>query len=577
MQFEQYIKKNTLNTERVDGTSPCVPDGLFTSCCQCHRMILTDDLYQNHMVCPVCQSYQRMDAHTRIIELVDPGTFEEWDTGIREQNPCKCDGYLKKVKQLKESTGLDEAVVTGKGKINDQDVVIGVCDTRFLMGSMGRVVGEKITRAVERATNEGLPVILFTCSGGARMQEGIISLMQMEKTSAALRRLDQAGNLYISVLTDPTTGGVTASFAMLGDIILAEPGALVGFAGPRVIKQTIGQELPEGFQRAEFLLKHGLIDRIVERKDMKATLGFLLRIHRNAADSHMHQYKSYLDQIYAKKIDEKTMRKESDQEKSNTLAAWDKVMVARDKNRPTTIDFIQMLTKDFYELHGDRAYADDGAVVGGLALFGRQPVTIIGHQKGKSTKENVYRNFGMPYPEGYRKALRLMKQAEKFHRPILLLVDTPGAYCGVGAEERGQGEAIARNLFEMSTLKVPILTIVTGEGGSGGALALAVADEVWMLENAVYSVLSPEGYASILWKDATKAKQAAKVMHITAIELKKLGVIEKIIPEFPVLCESNNNRVTLYLKRQIAEFLCNYERMDVEEMMENRYQRFRKY
>lgn len=579
---KEYIELDTENTAgesdtEVQGEFPNVPDGLYTKCEGCHEMVLTEDIYRNHFVCPKCGHYMKIDAKTRIGMVIDKETFTEWDKEICSNNPCDFKGYPEKLEKLKSSTGLEEAVVTGTGKIDGNQVVIGVCDTRFLMGSMGYAVGEKLTRAIERATQQKLPLILFTCSGGARMQEGIVSLMQMAKTSAALKKFDEAGGLYITVLTDPTTGGVTASFAMLGDIILAEPGALVGFAGPRVIRQTIGEELPEGFQRAEFLLEHGLIDNIVERRFLRSTLSQLIRLHTKPKNSAMEQYQVYLNEIYAKKIDiAKEEARFASKSGKDTLNAWEKVQIARSSTRPTALDYIGYITKDFYELHGDRAYRDDGAVVGGIAMFGKQPVTVIGQQKGANTKENILRNFGMPYPEGYRKALRLMKQAEKFHRPILCFVDTPGAYCGIGAEERGQGEAIARNLFEMSDLKVPVLSIVIGEGGSGGALALAVANEVWLMENSTYSILSPEGFASILWKDATKADKAAEVMKLTAADLLKMGIIERVIPEFPVVSSDNINRVTLYMKRKIAEFLIKYEKVSEEELVNDRYQRFRK-
>ena len=553
--------------------APNVPDGLYTKCESCHEMILTEDFTQNAYVCPKCGHYMKIGAYERIKMVFDAQTFEEWDEEFTGGNPCHFKGYEEKLGDLQRDTGLNEAVITGKGKIDGMEAAVGVCDTRFLMGSMGYVVGEKLTRAIERATVEKLPLIIFTCSGGARMQEGIVSLMQMEKTAAALKKFDAAGGLYITVLTNPTTGGVTASFAMLGDIILAEPQALVGFAGPRVIRQTIGEELPEGFQRTEFLLEHGLIDNIVERRFLKQTLSTLLRLHKKPQAETMSRYQQYLDDIYAKKIDikkEEALLAAKNEKKQ--LSAWEKVQIARSSKRPSALDYI---TKDFYELHGDRAYRDDGAIVGGIAFFGKQPVTVIGQQKGATTKENIVRNFGMPYPEGYRKALRLMKQAEKFHRPVLCLVDTPGAYCGIGAEERGQGEAIAKNLFEMADLKVPVLSIVIGEGGSGGALALAAGNEVWMLENSVYSILSPEGFASILWKDASKAEKAAQVMKLTAQDLKELGIIEQILPEFPVVSSDNMNRVTLYMKRKIAGFLVKYQQMGGEELAQQRYQRFR--
>lgn len=584
IKLKELFKKNNKDIDKEKKVPadeiPSVPDGLFTNCGQCHEMILTEDLYAGNMICPKCGNYFKVDAYSRISMVTDDNSFIEWDTDITESNPCEFDGYLNKVDKLKKNTGIDEAIVTGCATIGGIKTVIGICDTRFLMGSMGHVLGEKLTRAVERATKESLPVIIFTCSGGARMQEGMVSLMQMAKTSAALKKHSDAGNLYITVLTDPTTGGVTASFAMLGDIILAEPHALIGFAGPRVIKQTIGQELPKGFQSAEFLLEHGFIDSIVKREDLKDTLSLLLKYHcTNGADS-MDRYKKYLDDIYSKKIDIDKEDKNIDNKKNNiskNVSAWERVEIARGSGRPSTLDYINNLTKGFFELHGDRLYSDDGAVVGGIAMFGKQPVTVIGHQKGTTTKENIKRNFGMANPEGYRKALRLIKQAEKFHRPVICFVDTPGAYCGIGAEERGQGRAIADNLYELSTVKTPMLSIITGEGGSGGALALALTDEVWMMENSVYSVLSPEGFASILWKDKKKSHEAAEKMKMTADDLYELGVIEQIIPEFPVLCEDNINHVMMYLKRKIATFLIEYQAMDDSELINKRYNRFRRF
>ena len=394
------------------------------------------------------------------------------------------------------------------------------------MSSMGYVVGEKIARAVERATEEKLPVFMFCCSGGARMQEGIISLMQMAKTSAAFKKHSDAGLLYVSILTDPTTGGVTASFAMLGDIILGEPGALVGFAGPRVIKQTIGQELPEGFQRSEFLVEHGIIDGIITRDKMKDTMYELIVTHKQRQG-----YANFDQTDSDEKFDISEILKERLKD-DEPKTPWEKLRGARQMSRPSGFDYVKYICDDFREIHGDRTMNDDRAIVGGIGHIDGQPVTVISQVKGASMAECMERNFGMPLPDGYRKALRLMKQAEKFGRPIITFVNTPGAFCGLEAEERGMGEAIARNLYEMSSLKVPVLCILIGEGGSGGALALAVGNEVWMLENATYSILSPEGYASILWKDSNRAEEAAEVMQITAQDLKRLNVIEQVVPEY---------------------------------------------
>lgn len=547
---------------------PEAPEGILKKCNKCGAAILTDEVINGKYICPKCHGYFRIPAYKRIELVTDAGSFEEWDAkideGERPENPLDFRGYTEKVEALRVKTGLDEAVITGKATICGYPVVIGVCDGRFMMASMGHAVGEKITRAVERATEERLPVVLFTCSGGARMQEGIISLMQMAKTSAALKRHSDAGFLYIPVLTDPTTGGVTASFAMLGDIILAEPGALIGFAGPRVIEQTIGQKLPEGFQRAEFLLEHGFVDRIVTRDEMKEVLGQILKMHTVTDEKK--------EDCPEKK---KENRKNISAGKEN-VSDWERVLKSREKERPVGKDYIDRLFTDFVELHGDRYYKDDPAVVGGIAYFHGKAVTVIAQCKGKTTKENLERNFAMPSPEGYRKALRLMKQAEKFQRPVICFVDTPGAFCGMEAEERGQGEAIARNLYEMSALKVPVLSIVIGEGGSGGALALAVADEVWMMENAVYSVLSPEGFASILWKDSKKASEAAGVMRLTAADLKELKVIEEIICEPEVYREDTMVPVLCELEEKMEHFLEQYGSLSEKQLTDRRYDRFRR-
>lgn len=561
MKLQNMFKKNRKSYIPLKSERPEVPEGLLKKCNKCGAAILTEEVKSAGYICPKCQGYFRVHAYERIRMTVDEDSFEEWEKDMEFVNPLEFRGYEEKVKSLKEKTGLSEAVVTGKASIEGNPAVIAVCDGRFLMASMGQVVGEKITRAVERATKEQLPVIIFACSGGARMQEGIVSLMQMAKTAAALKRHSDAGLLYVSVLTDPTTGGVTASFAMLGDVILAEPKALIGFAGPRVIEQTIGERLPKGFQRSEFLLEHGFIDRIVERKEMRTVLENILQMHHTAQNP-----------VIQKPVQTVEKERQSVQEKD----AWERVTISRKNDRPVGQDYIRTLFSDFLEFHGDRCYGDDPAIIGGIARFAGIPVTVIAQAKGKSTKENVAHHFGMPSPEGYRKALRLMKQAEKFKRPILLFVDTPGAFCGIEAEERGQGEAIARNLFEMSSMKVPILSVVIGEGGSGGALALAVADEVWMLENAIYSVLSPEGFASILWKDSKRASEAAAVMKLTAADLKKLGVIEAVIAEPEVYTEETMQSVVFVLQKKITEFLDTHCNFSPEELAAQRYERFRK-
>ncbi len=537
-------------------------------CKACGKKVNRAEAIRRLYVCPECGGYFRVNAKNRIKMVADTGSFISWFDDIEGGNPLGFPGYEDKLHAVQEKTGLKEGVVIGKAQIYGEDTVLGVVDARFLMGSMGHVVGEKIAAAVEQATEEKLPVILFCCSGGARMQEGIVSLMQMAKTSAALKKHSEAGLLYMPVLTDPTTGGMTASFAMLGDIILAEPKALIGFAGPRVIEQTIGQKLPAGFQRSEFQVEHGFVDRIVERKDLKKTLYDILKLHHKREGFVNLEKNEQLSAAPSELMRERAA-------KTPLKNAWEKVEMARKVTRISSDEYIEAIFDGFMEMHGDRYFGDDPAILGGVAYLDGQPVTVIGVQKGKDLKDCLKHNYGMPSPEGYRKALRLMKQAEKFNRPVITFVNTSGAFCGMEAEERGQAEAIARNLYEMSALKVPILCMMIGEGGSGGALALSVGNEVWMMENATYSVLSPEGFASILWKDSKRAKEAAGVMKITAHDLHELHIVDKIIPEYGGADSKALDSIARYMKVNIREFLEREAGKTGEELAEERYKRFR--
>lgn len=592
MNLDHVFKKTTKGLYHT-GINPSVPDDLLCKCKKCGGIVLIDDVRSGGYICPKCGGYFRMSAYERIKRVADEGTFLEWDRNLVGTDPLQFEGYEAKLAATRLRTHMKEAVITGRCRIGGRQTVLCVMDGRFFMASMGEAVGEKITRAVERATKLKLPVIIFACSGGARMQEGILSLMQMAKTSAAIKRHSEAGLLYISVLTDPTTGGVMASFAMLGDIILAEPGALAGFAGQRVIEQTIHQKLPKGFQRAEFLQEHGFVDRIVKREEMRQVLSDLLMLHHAGEENVSENISGLQDKInkLARDNSDEGRREQlqsgkagADQKKEPSCnakkltyekTAWDRVRLAREQGRSISSDYIRELFPLFYELHGDRAGMDDPAVIAGIAMFENMPVTIIAQEKGKNTKEQVAHNFGMCQPGGYRKVKRLLEEAEKFKRPVICFVDTPGAYCGIEAEEQGQGEAIATSISDMSALSVPVLSIIIGEGGSGGALALATANEVWMLENAMYSILSPEGFASILWKDSHRAKEAAACMKLTAEDLLGLGVIEKVFAEEEKLPEGLP-KLTAELSKEIGFFLQKYEGINPEQVKEMRYERFRK-
>lgn len=374
----------------------------------------------------------------------------------------------------------------------------------------------------------------MTASGGARMQEGALSLMQMARTAQALAELDEAGVLVVSLVTDPTYGGVAASYATLADVIIAEPGARLGFAGPRVIEQTTGQRLPEGFQTAEFLLSRGLIDDVVPRAALRPTLARLLRLRSGEGPTRPGGHRPAERPRPATVPRGPAVHVVRTADELPERDAWEAVRLARHPMRPTAADYAAHLLQDFHELHGDRLAADCPAVIGGPGLLHGSPVMLIGHHKGgPGLEERRRRHFGMATPAGYRKAARLMRTAAKLGMPVVTLIDTPGANPGPEAESGGQALAIAENLRLMARLPVPVVAVITGEGGSGGALAFAVADRVLVSANGIYSVISPEGCAAILWKDPGAAPAAAAALRLHARDLLRLGIVDGVIPEPP--------------------------------------------
>ncbi|TCK22087.1 acetyl-CoA carboxylase, carboxyltransferase subunit beta [Pseudonocardia endophytica] len=494
----------------------------WSLCPSCGGVLYGRRLARDLLVCPDCGHHHRLTARQRLDQLLDPGSAEMLDVSASSRDVLEFTDtapYPERLERARLHTGLDEGVLVASGRICDRPLIVAAMDFRFLGGSLGAAVGEAVTLAAEAALRRSVPLLLVSASGGARMQEGAIALMQMAKTSAALGRLDEAGVPTIALVTDPTYGGVAASFATLCDVIVAEPGARLGFAGRRVIEQTIRQELPDGFQSAEMLLEQGMIDAIRPRSELRATLGRLLAAGDPPPVSDDHPTAAP-DVV-------------RDPSALPAVDAWHAVQQARDLDRPTTLDYLAGAFEDFEELRGDRVGGDCSAIVAGPARLGGQPVMVIGHQKGHSLAELTARNFGMGNPSGYRKSARLMRLAAKWGLPVLTLVDTPGAFPGPDAEERGQAVAIAENIRLMSALRVPVLSMVIGEGGSGGALALAVADEVLISERAVYSVISPEGCAAILWDDPSMAPTAAGALKLDARSLLELGVVDGVVREAP--------------------------------------------
>jgi acetyl-CoA carboxylase carboxyl transferase subunit beta len=495
-------------------------DPEWTLCPGCRTPIYGKRWRRNLRVCPECGRHGTLTAEQRLHQLADPGSVALLDPPVHSTDVLgfvDTKPYPARLADARRRTGMTEAVLCARARVDGAPAVLAVMDFRFLGGSLGAAVGQLITFAARTAIADRVPLLLVTASGGARMQEGAISLMQMAKTSAALAELDEAGVLTVSLITDPTFGGVAASFATLTDVIIAEPGARLGFAGRRVIEQTIKQELPPNFQTAEFLLERGFVDMIVPRRALRERLGALLRVGTCRPGRHL---------VPAEP--DPTVR---DPRQLPESRPWEQVRRARQVDRPTTLDYLALAFDGFQELHGDRTSGECAAVVAGFAWLAGRPVAVIGQQKGHTPAELTGRNFGMPTPAGYRKAGRIMRLAAKLRLPVITLVDTPGAYPGALAEEQGQCVAIAENIRLMTGLPVPVLSVIIGEGGSGGALALAVANQVLICSNGVYSVISPEGCAAILWQDRGAAPTAADALGVDARSLLTLGIVDGVIPE----------------------------------------------
>jgi acyl-CoA carboxylase subunit beta len=543
-----------------------VPDRPQWLLCQgCQQPIYEKRFARSLRVCPGCGWYGRLSAQERIAQLFDQGSARPVTVADTVEDPLAFTDskpYLERLRRARERTGLDDAVACVHGRILARPVVAAVMDFRFLGGSLGCAAGEQVAAAAETALHERVPFLVVTASGGARMQEGVLSLMQLAKTTQALVALDQAGILTITVVTDPTYGGVAASFATQADVILAERGAHLGFAGPRVIEQTIRQELPAGFQTAEFLSERGLIDAVVSRKELRPTLSRLLAAATDTGPATVARLSSRRSII--RRIDRLPERD-----------PWEVVRLSRVIDRPTTLDYARMLLDDFYELHGDRISGDCSAIVGGIGRFQGRAVLLIGHQKGHTAQELRSRNYGMPTPAGYRKVGRLMRLAAKLGLPVVSLIDTQGAYPGLEAERDGQAWAIADNLRLMASLPVPTIAVVTGEGGSGGALALALADRVLVMANSMYSVISPEGCAAILWNDAKIAPQAARALRIEPRELLRHGIADGVIPEPDGGAHQDHAAAAEFVRQALGEVIGELASLDAERLVRDRSARFR--
>jgi acetyl-CoA carboxylase carboxyl transferase alpha subunit/acetyl-CoA carboxylase carboxyl transferase beta subunit len=553
-----------MSAERCAGGTATLDKPSWVRCPSCGSMHYHKKLARNFQVCPDCGDHLRLTAAERIDQLADPGTVRYFDEHVRPSDPLSFTDsvpYPDRLAKAQRATGLSDAVLCATAEIGGVRVCLSVMDFRFMGGSLGCAAGEMITRAAEHALAQRIPLLIVTASGGARMQEGVLSLMQMAKVSQAIGRLGEHGLLSVSLITDPTFGGVAASYATNCDVVVVESGARMGFAGPRVIQQTIRQELPEDFQNADFLLAHGQVDAVQPRRELRGWLRNLFAATDTSGAPVLEPARVLV----------------RDPEQLPAVDPLRIVASARDVNRPTTLDYIAQLCEDFVELHGDRVFGDCPAIVAGFARFHGRPIAIIGHQKGHDTKELVARNFGLPRPEGYRKALRVMQLAARLGIPVVSLVDTPGAYPGVDAEERGQSGAIAQSILGMSALPTPVVTVVTGEGGSGGALGLAVSDRVMVMADGFYSVISPEGCAAILWGRSEAAAEAAAAMRITARDLLRLGVVDGVVPEPDGGVAAAPMDAVDLLDAALREVLPDLLATDGRQLVEQRRERFRSF
>ncbi len=538
---------------------------MWIKCEACGRLVYYKDYKANHYICPRCGRAFIMTPKQRFDLLFDNNEWTKIKLPTVSDDPLNFVdriSYKDRLAEARSETGYKDAITTADGVIGGIPATICVLNGDFMLGSMGRAAGDGIVSSMEHAIDLKQPFIMVTCSGGARMQENILSLMQMARTTVAVNKLHANGIPYIVLLTDPTFGGVTASFAMLGDIHIAEKGARIGFAGRRVIEQNIREKLPSNFQTADYLYEHGMVDLVVPRNELKDKLEKILAV----LTKRKKEPKSI--NVSTPVSDSKKVRGMGENE------AYDKVLLARNENRPHFLDYVNGIVDDWTYLAGDRVYGEDPAMCGGIGFWRGIPAVIIGQEKGRTIETRQFHRFGMPNPEGYRKAQRLMRLAEKFKLPLISLFDTAGAFAGSAAEERGQSQAIAATIATGLDIKTPYVAVNVGEGGSGGAIAVGTGDRVLMLENAIYSVIAPESCASILWKDNKYKAVAASAMKLTAKDMANFNIVDQIIDEPAGGAHTDWQTTMELLASAVANQIEDLQKLPAEEMAQHRAEKF---
>jgi acetyl-CoA carboxylase carboxyl transferase subunit beta len=522
-------------------------------CLSCSADLEGSKSYERFRVCHSCGFHFHLTARERLATLLDVGSFHEDDRGVTNIDPLSFrdkQSYRSRVINAQRRTGLTESALTGTGSIYGRELVAAVIDFSFLGGSIGVAAGERLARAFEKATSRRVPVVLICSTAGTRMQEGLLALMQAPRIAAAVRRHDRAGLPYIAVLTDPTTGSAYTGFVNLADVILSEPNALVGYAALRALQEAAGTDLPEGAHTSEAHLKRGLIDAVVPRPQLRDSIAQLL-------DLLMNDYRL-------------TAQKEPREGHSyhTPRTAWQQVQISRHADRPNATDLIARMSTSFVALRGDRSGEDDVLIQAGVGSLAGEAVLFLGQVRPHGKPAHIS-------TAGFRKARRAMMLARKFEIPVVTLIDTDGADPSLANEEAGLGFAVAQCMASMLELPVPTVAVITGEANSEGAMAMAVADRVLMLDNAVYEVIRPEDAAMILYGGAGSAGEAAERLRLTSHDCLRLGIIDHTVPEPGDGAHTDHAEAALLLRRAILRELSRIQRTRPKRRLEQRYARYR--
>ena len=528
-------------------------------CLLCEEPISESQTYLTYRVCPFCRFHYTLSARQRIELLADKGTFKESHKYLSSVAPLSFSGrssYRKLLSQDQNRTGLTEAAVTGRCRIDGIDTMLVVLDFGFMGGSMGIVVGEKVATAMEAAARRHLPLVAIVTGGGARVQEGVLSLMQMAKTVTAAKRVKEEGVPFIVLLANPSTGQAYASFANLADVILAEPGSLIGLSPLRTLREASNMPLPLDAHTAEAHLGHGLLDNVVDREALQERLATLLKI--------------FTSQRLGKANFKELLK--IDLEEPSEPAAWEAVTIARDTERPMAMAYIRSMLDPFIELRCDRLNSDDRSIVGGVGFMGEQPVAIIGQQRRAALEGQ--RNH--VYPDGLRKAQRVINLASRFKLPLITLIDTQGADPGLESEEQGIGNAIATTLSMMVEAPTPIVSAIIGEGGSEGALALGLSDRILVQQYAVYSPISLNHNLGGSYHDHRLDREAAEALMLTARDCLELGIADVVVPEPEGGAHLNPKEAANSLKIVILQQLAELTKLSPGKLLKRRYQKFRR-